>query len=82
MTTHRHRHGHEPAGPLGDDGMVTPERSVFGTRVPRPTHVGRHLVIVLVVFVAALAVAIFFAEGRQGDAGERPSLSAPAQNTP
>jgi hypothetical protein len=42
--------------------FVTPERSVFGTRLPRPTGVGRHLLIVLVVTGVALAVAVGFAE--------------------
>jgi hypothetical protein len=46
--------------------MVTAERSMFGTRLPRPTGVGRHLVIVLVVFVVALGLAIAFAESRGG----------------
>ena len=44
------------------DQMVTAERSMFGTRLPRPTGVGRHLIIVFVVFALALAIAIAFAE--------------------
>lgn len=35
---------------------------MFGTRLPRPTGVGRHLVIVIVVSVVALGLAIAFAE--------------------
>lgn len=44
------------------DQMVPAERSMFGTRLPRPTGVGRHLVVVLVVSAIALAIAIYFAE--------------------
>lgn len=44
------------------DRMVTPERSVFGTRLPRPVGVGRHLLVVFVVVVSALFVAVFFSE--------------------
>lgn len=44
------------------DRLVTPERSVFGTRLPRPTGVGRHLLVVLFLSLIALAVAILFAE--------------------
>ena len=54
-----------PPGPdprLTDDRMVTPERSVFGTRLPRPTGVGRHLLVVIAFSVIALGVAIVFAE--------------------
>ena len=51
----------EQRDPL-EDRMVTPERSVFGTRLPRPPGVGRHLIVVVVLLLAALAVAIFFAE--------------------
>ena len=59
--------------------MVTAERSMFGTRLPRPTGVGRHLVIVLVVFAVALGLAIAFAESRTtgGDADKPPAPSAP-----
>lgn len=42
--------------------MVTAERSMFGTRLPRPTGVGRHLVVVAVVSAIALGIAIAFAE--------------------
>ncbi len=44
------------------DQLVPAERSMFGTRLPRPTGVGRHLVVVLVVSAIALAIAIYFAE--------------------
>lgn len=61
------------------DQLVPAERSMFGTRLPRPTGVGRHLVVVLVVFVVALGIAIVFAESRGGaDAG----ASAPPAATP
>lgn len=42
--------------------MVQAERSMFGTRLPRPTGVGRHLVLVIAVSAVALAIAIYFAE--------------------
>lgn len=60
--------------------LVTPERSVFGTRLPRPTGVGRHLTVVILMALIALAVAIGFAErvpegpqapGANAGAGER-----------
>jgi hypothetical protein len=60
-----------PRGPdprLTDDRMVTPERSVFGTRLPRPTGVGRHLIVVIAFALIALAVAIAFAERDTGGA--------------
>jgi hypothetical protein len=44
------------------DRMVQAERSLFGTRLPRPTGVGRHLVLVIVVSAVALAIAVYFAE--------------------
>ena len=47
--------------------MVTPERSVFGTRAPRPTGVGRHMVIVIGLAILALVVAIVFAERRSAE---------------
>lgn len=60
--------------PDSGDQMVTAERSMFGTRLPRPTGVGRHLVIVLVIFVVALGLAIAFAEsGSDAPAGARPA---------
>jgi hypothetical protein len=54
------------------DELVTPERSLFGTRVPRPIGVGRHLVVVLVVSAVALGLAVLFAER----AGPVPATSA------
>ncbi len=42
--------------------LVTAERSMFGTRLPRPTGVGSHLIVVAVVFAVALGIAIYFAE--------------------
>jgi hypothetical protein len=65
-----------PANPKRDQ-FVTPERSVFGTRLPRPTGVGRHLLIVLVVTAVALAVAVAFAE--QLDGPSAAELKTPAQ---
>ena len=61
------------------DRLVTAERSMFGTRLPRPTGVGRHLVVVLVIFVVALGLAIAFAESRGGsdDAGAKPTPASP-----
>ncbi|HEY4220471.1 MAG TPA: hypothetical protein VGO62_03995 [Myxococcota bacterium] len=50
------------ADPNDPDQMVTAERSMFGTRLPRPTGVGRHLVVVVIVSAIALAIAIAFAE--------------------
>ena len=44
------------------DQLVEAERSVFGTRLPRPTGVGRHLFVVIVLSLVALGIAIFFAE--------------------
>lgn len=35
---------------------------MFGTRLPRPTGVGRHLVVVALVSAVALGIAIYFAE--------------------
>lgn len=67
-----------PTGPdprLTDDRMVTPERSVFGTRLPRPTGVGRHLIVVIAFSLIALAVAIAFAE-RDTGGGETPAPEA------
>jgi hypothetical protein len=44
------------------DQLVQAERSMFGTRLPRPTGVGRHLVVVIIVSAIALGIAIYFAE--------------------
>jgi hypothetical protein len=54
------------------DQMVQAERSMFGTRLPRPTGVGRHLVLVIVVSAVALGIAIYFAES-----GAPPAAAAP-----
>lgn len=56
--------------------MVTAERSMFGTRLPRPTGVGRHLVVVFVVTAIALAVVIWFAE-RSAPPSETPDVQVP-----
>lgn len=53
--------------------MVAAERSMFGTRLPRPTGVGRHLFVVLVVSALALGLAIYIAEG----GGDTPPPTAP-----
>lgn len=45
-----------------DDAFVTPDLSVFRTKVPRPTSTMRHLVLAAVTFLIALAAAIFYAE--------------------
>ena len=59
------------------DQLVTAERSMFGTRLPRPTGVGRHLVVVLVIFVVALGLAIAFAETRAAPTpGDQPPVPA------
>ena len=50
------------------DQMVTAERSMFGTRLPRPTGVGRHLIVVILVSAIALGIAIAFAERSTDDA--------------
>ena len=61
------------------DRMVTPERSVFGTRIPRPTGVGRHLIVVVGLSLVALVIAIVFAErGTDGPQPEAPE-QAPAE---
>jgi hypothetical protein len=48
--------------PQDPDQLVTAERSMFGTRLPRPTGVGRHLIVVILVSAIALGVVIWFAE--------------------
>jgi hypothetical protein len=53
------------------DQLVAAERSMFGTRLPRPTGVGRHLFVVLLISAVALGFAIYFAES-----------SAPPTTTP
>jgi hypothetical protein len=62
-----------PSDPLHEQ-MVAAERSLFGTRLPRPTGVGRHLFVVLVVSAVALGLAIYFAESGGGP----PATPAPA----
>ena len=54
--------------------MVTAERSMFGTRLPRPTGVGRHLIVVMLVSGLAIGIAIWFAERSTPP----PSTEAPA----
>ncbi len=49
------------------DHLVQAERSMFGTRLPRPTGVGRHLVVVFVVSAIALGIAVYFAESGAGE---------------
>jgi hypothetical protein len=51
-----------PARDKPRDELVTPERSMFGTRLPRPTGVGKHLLVVLVITGFALVAAVIFAE--------------------
>jgi hypothetical protein len=60
------------------DQMVQAERSLFGTRLPRPTGVGRHLVVVIVVSAIALGIAIYFAES----GAPPPPASSPAGQAP
>ena len=59
------------------DQMVQAERSMFGTRLPRPTGVGRHLILVIVVSAVALGIAIYFAES-----GAPPPATTPAAPPP
>ena len=55
---------------------IDPEdQSMFGTRRPRPASVGSHLLVVLVCFLMALAMAIYFAETHL-DLWMRPKLLA------
>ena len=61
----------QPSAASGDQ-LVTPERSVFGTRVPRPTGVGRHLVVVVILSLFALGIAIGFAEGGEDTGSQGP----------
>jgi hypothetical protein len=56
------------------DHLVQAERSMFGTRLPRPTGVGRHLVVVALVSAVALGIAIYFAESG-GPPPEAPSTT-------
>jgi hypothetical protein len=69
----------DPSHAALSDRMVTPERSVFGTRLPRPTGVGRHLIIVILLSLAALAIAIVFAERDTAEEGDtKPKTFKPA----
>jgi hypothetical protein len=52
--------------------MVTAERSMFGTRLPRPTGVGSHLIVVGLIFALALGIAIYFAERDPGGTTSQP----------
>lgn len=61
------------------DRMVTPERSVFGTRLPRPTGVGKHLIVVFILSLVALAIAIGFAERDTEDAPAAPAAKDAAK---
>lgn len=45
-----------------DDAFVTPDLSVFRTKLPRPTSTMRHLVLAAITFLVALIAAIFYAE--------------------
>jgi hypothetical protein len=54
------------------DELVTAEQSMFGTRLPRPTGVGRHLLVVIVIAAVALGIAIVFAERDSGPAPVMP----------
>lgn len=45
-----------------DDAFVTPDFSVFRTRLPRPTSTMRHLLLAAITFMLALVAAIFYAE--------------------
>ena len=55
------------------DELVTAEQSMFGTRLPRPTGVGRHLLVVVIIAAVALAIAIAFAERDTGTAPTPPT---------
>lgn len=62
------------------DRLVTPERSVFGTRLPRPVGVGRHLLVVILLSLIALGITIAFAERDAADPAIKPDAKrfAPA----
>jgi hypothetical protein len=64
--------------PQDPDQMVTAERSMFGTRLPRPTGVGRHLIVVIIVSAIALGIAIAFAERSTSDTPPAPSATPSA----
>jgi hypothetical protein len=58
MERHAH-HSYEPK--TEDDLWITPEQSIFSTRIPRPTHVGFHLAFAFCMFIAASVIAFFHA---------------------
>ena len=54
------RHAHHTLDPKAEDELwVTPEESMFGTRLPRPSHVAVHIAFAFFMFLAALLIAIF-----------------------
>ena len=67
----------EENGPR-QDRMITPERSVFGTQLPRPVGVGKHLIVVVLLSVLALAMAIGFAQSQEVAAKNDGESSAPS----
>jgi len=48
--------GHE------DADFIVAEKSVFQTRVPRPTNIGRHVVLVIMSIAISLVLVIIYAE--------------------
>ena len=57
---------------------IEPEdQSLFGTQRPRPMGVGRHLLVVLLCFLAALGLAIYYAESPIETKGGTQSPTAP-----
>ena len=64
-----------------DEGKTHPidpeDQSMFGTRRPRPASVGSHLLVVLVCFLMALAMAIYFAETAPEPVDETKATSEP-----
>lgn len=50
---------HTPEQKTEDELWITPEQSLFSTRIPRPTHVGLHLAFAFCMFIAALVIAFF-----------------------
>lgn len=63
-----------------DRHVIEPEdQSLFGTRRPRPMSVGRHLLVVLVCFLLALGVAIFYAESAPNPESGTPKTSISPQ---
>ena len=62
-----------------NEQMVTVEQSMFGTRLPRPTGVRRHVVVVVAISVVALVLAVLLALQMQPT---KPSTAAPASADP